>query len=776
MDLSQHELQPSYLDEAADLVSDQRPAMLPTTLSPVAPAGQPVSRPASVAPGGSRVPDSVAGWLQRPIKIAGLEDVVPGETTRILVVDDDPINLEILRETLRPLGHTLLLATSGRQCLAVARESRPALILLDVVMPEMDGLDVCRQIKADPTLQHLPIIFCSALDDTAAKVQGLHAGAVDFITKPYEPSEVVARVNTHLALTCLQRGLEVRNSELERALTLAHELRQDALRRMQEALLGGSDAVVKLRASIADEAKSSLPLLLLGEAGCGDEAVARAIHDAATRRTRPFVAIECGQMVTRDLEAVFQDQPSPNNQNKLALAAGGTLFLSGVQHLPHEVQDRLLQILLAQENTRAAIPSGKNDVRFIASAALAPTGGGLPAEFDPQLAQKLTRRVLRLPTLAERSDDIPALIDLFVTRHARTLGRVLEPPSKLTLSRLHAYSWPGNLRELEDVVRRSIIASRGPLLDVDQALLGDGIPLGSYRLLRRLGEGGMGEVWEARHQMLARPAAVKLIRTERFGNKDRVALRRRFEREAKATANLACPHTVTLYDFGVSDEGAFYYVMELLHGMDLQRAVEEFGPMPPARVAALLMQACRSLAEAHASNLVHRDIKPANLFICKLGLEVDVLKVLDFGMVSGGKAVDETRLSAADEVYGTPECISPEAATGASHLDGRADVYGLGCVAYWMLTGQVVFDAPSGMAMLIKHIQEAPLRPSQRSGLDIPADLEELVMLCLAKQRDNRPTALELLDGLLASRLHEAWDDREARAWWMDHLPKIMEP
>jgi serine/threonine-protein kinase len=384
--------------------------------------------------------------------------------------------------------------------------------------------------------------------------------------------------------------------------------------------------------------------------------------------------------------------------------------------------------------------------------------------------------VLRLPTLAERSDDIPELVNLFLTRHTRALGRVLEPASELTLSRLHAYSWPGNLRELEDVVRRSIISSRGPLLDVAQALLGDGIPFGGYRLLRRLGEGGMGEVWEARHQLLARPAAVKLIRPEHLARKNHAVLRRRFECEAKATANLACPHTVTLYDFGVSDEGAFYYVMELLHGMDLQRAVEEFGAMPPARVAALLMQACRSLAEAHASNLVHRDIKPANLFICKLGLEVDVLKVLDFGMVSGGKSVEDTRLSVADEIYGTPECISPEAASGASNLDGRADVYGLGCVAYWMLTGQVVFEAPSGMAMLLKHIREAPIRPSQRAGLDIPSDLEELVMLCLAKQRDNRPTALELLDGLHASRLHEAWDDREARAWWMDHLPKIMEP
>jgi DNA-binding NtrC family response regulator len=760
MEISEREFQTSYLDDAADLASKQRNGSLqiPAALSPV----PLLSGPAPDASGGPRIADAAA--------------VDPGETTRILLVDDVTLNLEILRETLRPLGHTLLLASNGRECLSLARQSPPALILLDVMMPEMDGLEVCRQLKADPALTHVPIIFCSAQDDTAAKVRGLDAGAVDFITKPYDPAEIVARVNTHLTLGRLQRGLKMRNSELERALTLAYELRQDALRRMQEALLGRSDAAARLRASIADEAKSSLPLLLLAEASCGDEAVARAIHDSSARRKRPFVAIECGQMVDCDLGAVFQDQPCSNSRSKLALAAGGTLFLSGVQHLPQKAQSRLLQILLAPEAARAAAPGGQDDVRFIASAAVTPTGGGLPAEFDPQLAQKLTRRVLRLPTLAERSDDIPELVNLFLTRHTRALGRVLEPPSELTLSRLCAYSWPGNLRELEDVIRRSIISSRGPLLDVDQGLLSDGIPFGSYRLLHRLGQGGMGEVWEARHQLLARPAAVKLIRPEHLARKNHAVLRRRFECEAKATANLASPHTVTLYDFGVSDEGAFYYVMELLHGTDLQRAVEEFGPMPPSRVTALLVQACRSLAEAHASNLVHRDIKPANLFICKLGLEVDVLKVLDFGMVSGGKSMENTRLSAADEIYGTPECISPEAATGASNLDGRADIYGLGCVAYWMLTGQVVFEAPSGMAMLIKHIQEAPVRPSQRSGLDIPAELEELVMLCLAKERDNRPTALELLDGLHASRLHEAWDDREARAWWMDHLPKIMEP
>jgi len=184
MEISERESQPSYLDEPADLASEESAGshLIPVGLSPVPLEGPPASGPGPSASDGPRVVDSVT--------------VDPSETTRILLVDDVTLNLEILRETLRPLGHTLVLATSGRECLALARQSPPALILLDVMMPEMDGLEVCRQLKGDPALKHVPIIFCSALDDTAAKVRGLDAGAVDFIAKPYEPTEVVARVNT----------------------------------------------------------------------------------------------------------------------------------------------------------------------------------------------------------------------------------------------------------------------------------------------------------------------------------------------------------------------------------------------------------------------------------------------------------------------------------------------------------------------------------------------------------------------------------------------------
>jgi len=741
-----------------DVAPPAIPALASSPKGPVSARQDPTFPRAKTPPGGVEIAPSV-------------EPVPP----TILVVDDAIENVEILKETLRSLGHRVLVATGGRECLAIARESRPDLILLDVVMPEIDGLEVCRQLKADTALRGIPVIFCSALDDTQAKVDGLGAGAVDFITKPYETAEVVARVNTQLALRALQRGLEARNTDLERELALAHELRRDALRSMQEALIGSSEAVRKLRAAIEAAGKETSALLLLAEPGCGEEAVARAVHDASPRRKRPFVAVECAQLSGYDLSPTpaSPDVASVLGHSKLDLANGGTLFLSGVNQLSPELQESLFDLLVKETQARAQRQAAA-DVRIIASALDRPTGGAFPPGFDTLLAERLTRHTLRLPTLAERADDIPALVALFSERHAHRLGRVLEPPAPSTLQRLAAYSWPGNLREFEDVIRRSISASRGPRLEVAQALLGEGIPFGSYRLLRRLGQGGMGEVWEARHDLLARPAAVKLIRAEQLAKANHEALRRRFEREARATANLGCQHTVTLYDFGVAESGAFYYVMELLNGIDLEQAVEQFGPMPSERVAFLLMQACRSLAEAHSAGLVHRDIKPANLFICKRGLEVDQLKILDFGMVTGSKACDETGVSMADEIYGTPECISPEAAVGGIELDGRADMYGLGCVAYWMLTGKGIFDAPSALAMLLRHIRDEPERPSRRCDTPISESLEDLVMLCLAKDRERRPSALELLDGLAGTGLAAVWTDQAAREWWFDQLPLLM--
>jgi serine/threonine-protein kinase len=292
--------------------------------------------------------------------------------------------------------------------------------------------------------------------------------------------------------------------------------------------------------------------------------------------------------------------------------------------------------------------------------------------------------------------------------------------------------------------------------------------LGSYELVTRLGKGGMGEVWRARHRMLARPAAVKLIRP---GVADTTRLLERFEREAQATATLESPHTVELYDFGVSDDGAFYYVMELLRGLDMNTMVTRFGPQPPERVVFLLHQACDSLDDAHRVGLIHRDIKPANLFVTFKGRRSDFVKVLDFGLVKLGPDATDLKATANGHVVGTPAFMAPETVTGKPTLDGRTDIYSLGCVAYWLLTGEMVFKAETPMAMAFAHATQEPAPPSSHAETDVPEPLEEIVMTCLSKDPTERPDARRLGEMFDACGLGETWSEERATEWWKLHVP-----
>jgi serine/threonine-protein kinase len=306
--------------------------------------------------------------------------------------------------------------------------------------------------------------------------------------------------------------------------------------------------------------------------------------------------------------------------------------------------------------------------------------------------------------------------------------------------------------------------------------------LGSYQLVRRIGAGGMGEVWQARHQLLRRPAAIKLIRPEMLGGTEARAPRevlRRFEREAQATAALRSPHTVELYDFGVAPDGTFYYVMELLEGFDLKTLVERFGPLPAPRAVHLLRQVCHSLEDAHRSGLVHRDVKPANIFTCRRGLDCDFVKVLDFGLVKDLGTGQETLEMSVDGVArGTPAFMAPEAATGTAPVDARADLYALGCVAYWLVTGALVFEGPTPVATLLKHVQEEPVPPSRRLSEPIPARLERLIMACLRKDPAQRPASAAALAALLAEcAAHDGtWKPADADAWWTLHAPAPAAP
>jgi eukaryotic-like serine/threonine-protein kinase len=296
--------------------------------------------------------------------------------------------------------------------------------------------------------------------------------------------------------------------------------------------------------------------------------------------------------------------------------------------------------------------------------------------------------------------------------------------------------------------------------------------MGSYRLINRLGQGGMGEVWLARHHMLARDAAIKLIQPDalrRSSGGNATLIRKRFEQEARTTASLRSPHTVELYDFGVTRDGVFYYVMELLDGIDLDTLVRKFGPQPPARVVHILRQVCRSLHEAHQRGIVHRDIKPTNIFLCRMGNEYDFAKVLDFGLV---KLINdqETQLTGEGVTTGTPAYMAPELAMGNTQVDGRSDLYGLGCVAYWLLTGKLVFEENGAAAMMIAHLQKTPVPPSQRSVSGVPACLDQAIMTCLQKKPLDRFSDTQVLARMLDACNVGAWSVEDAQDWWENNL------
>jgi serine/threonine-protein kinase len=303
--------------------------------------------------------------------------------------------------------------------------------------------------------------------------------------------------------------------------------------------------------------------------------------------------------------------------------------------------------------------------------------------------------------------------------------------------------------------------------------------LGQYLLEERIGGGGMGEVWRARHRLLIRPAAIKLIRQRALGamSGDPELLVRRFEREARATAALTSPHTVQLYDFGVTDDGRLYYVMELLDGLDLDTLVRQHGPLPPERVVHLLRQVCSALADAHANGLVHRDIKPANVVVSRAGTTFDFVKVLDFGLVKldspRGGDKDAIKLSADDSWSGTPGYMAPEVVLGTADTDHRVDLYALGCVTYWLLTGKMVFEGENAMQVMVQHVQAEPKRPSQRVDLPIPGALEMLIMECLEKDPARRPATAEVASERLgAVPLTSAWTADRAEQWWGMHRPR----
>jgi len=295
--------------------------------------------------------------------------------------------------------------------------------------------------------------------------------------------------------------------------------------------------------------------------------------------------------------------------------------------------------------------------------------------------------------------------------------------------------------------------------------------LGQYVLEEKLGEGGMGVVYRARHGMMRRPTAIKLLPVDRSGALDL----RRFEREVQLTARLTHPNTITIFDYGRTQDGVFYYAMELLDGATLERIVSVDGPQAPGRVVRILKMVCGALTEAHDIGLIHRDIKPANIMLCTQGGERDVVKLLDFGLVKEFAVERDDGLTGASAIVGTPRYLAPEAIRAPDAVDVRSDIYSLGAVAYYLLAGRDVFEGGSIVEICAQHLHQQP-EPLSARGVAIPAALEAVVLACLEKSPARRPQSAAELSQRLEACPVEPWNSARARAWWVEHQAQLDDP
>lgn len=337
-----------------------------------------------------------------------------------------------------------------------------------------------------------------------------------------------------------------------------------------------------------------------------------------------------------------------------------------------------------------------------------------------------------------------------------------QPELAETVARLH---------ESEQIGSNILFVSIGAALAIYSAYVLGGLRaelhearrFGQYRLSERIGEGGMGEVYLAEHRLLKRPCAMKLIKAG--SGREPLALAR-FEREVRAAAQLSHPNTIEIYDYGRTEDGTFYYVMEFLTGMNLEDLVAKFGPLPPGRANYLLRQVCGGLSHAHNLGIIHRDLKPGNVFVAKRGGETDVAKILDFGLVKLTGESPTLALTREHHVSGTPLYMAPEQARGRRDLDGRADLYALGAVAYFALTGCPPFDGGSVFEVMVAHARDPVVPPSTRRG-GIPGDLEAVVMRCLEKTPEARyPNARSVAEDLAKCACASDWGPNRADAWW----------
>jgi DNA-binding NtrC family response regulator len=387
------------------------------------------------------------------------------EAATVLIVDDELLNRDLLEQELLEAGYRTISAANGKQALELAAKSRPDLILLDAMMEGLDGFETCERLKSGESTRSIPVIFLTALSDTEIKLRAFRAGAVDYVTKPFQTEELLARVGTHISL---RREIDAHRKSKSTIQYLVEEIRADS-----HSIVGDSPALRRVLEQISQVAPTDSTVLIQGETGTGKELVARAIHDAGARRERPLVKLNCAALPRELVESeLFGHEKGAftgamqQRRGRFELADGGTLFLDEVGELPLEAQAKLLRVLQEREFERVGgTRSLQVDVRVIAATNRDLQSQVAAGRFRPDLFYRLNVFPITVPPLRERRNDIARLVQHFAAKTARKLGRTLDGIAPGFIERATAYEWPGNIRELENLVERAMIMSRGTMLD-----------------------------------------------------------------------------------------------------------------------------------------------------------------------------------------------------------------------------------------------------------------------------------------------------------------------
>src|SRR5688572_8537716 len=383
----------------------------------------------------------------------------------VLIVDDELLNRDLLEQELLEAGYKTLSAANGAQALELAAKGHPDLVLLDALMEGLDGFETCRRLKAAEATRAIPVIFLTSLSDTEIKLRAFKAGAVDYVTKPFQTEELLARVGTHISL---RREIEAHRKSRSTIQYLVEEIRAE-----RHSIVGDSPALRHVLQLIAQVAPTDSTVLVLGETGTGKELVARAIHEAGARRDRPLVKLNCAALPRELVESeLFGHEKGAftgalqQRRGRFEAADGGSLFLDEVGELPLEAQAKLLRVLQEREFERVGgNRTVRVDVRVIAATNRDLRAQVAAGRFRDDLFYRLNVFPITLPALRERREDIAGLVQHFAAKTARKLGRELHAVSPSFMERAAAYDWPGNIRELENLVERAMIMSRGPVLD-----------------------------------------------------------------------------------------------------------------------------------------------------------------------------------------------------------------------------------------------------------------------------------------------------------------------